>query len=255
MTKASIIILTNNRKQLLKQCLDSLIATGLSENEIILVDNGSSDGTSEMVKNYENLILVKNKKNLGVAKARNQGVKKAKGKFIIFLDDDTLIKKAKFSEIMDFMKKDSNVAIVGPKILYPDGKIQESARKFPTPLAVLWRGTFLARAFPNAHFYKDYILADFDHRMPKEVDWVMGACQVIRRETFDKIGFLDERYFFGYEDIDFCFRAKKAGFKVIYYPFAEIIHYYRRKSARSVLNRAKFEHLKSIARFFSRKYF
>ena len=190
-----------------------------------------------------------------MAAGRNLGIHRAKGNFIVFLDDDTYITGDPFSKIIEFMKKNKEVGIVGPKILYPNGNLQESARSFPTPISVFWRGTFLHKIFPNASFYKNYISADFNHREIKEIDWVLGACQVIRREVFDEIGLLDEKYFFGYEDIDFCYRAKKKGWKIVYYPFSTIYHYYARESAKRIFNRAKLEHLKSIFRFFYKKIF
>lgn len=255
MIETSIVILTRNRKELLKQCLESLAGNLGSNCETVVVDNGSQDETLKMLESFKDITLIKNQKNLGVAAGRNVGIKKARGEFITLLDDDTIVKEGTaFSKIADFMKGNKEVAVVGPKLIYPSDQIQESARQFPTPLAVIWRGTFLHKILPNASCYKDYILEDFDHNKIKEVDWVMGACQVIRKSVFDKIGFLDENYFFGYEDIDFCFRVKGAGFKVVYYPFVEVIHYYQRQSAKGIVSRAKLEHLKSILRFFWKVY-
>lgn len=255
MIEVSIVILTKDRQEMLAQCLSSLRRNLDPAYETIVVDNASQDGTVEMLKNFKDIILVKNPKNLGVAAGRNLGVQKAKGNFIIFLDDDTFVKESNpFCQMIDFMKANKKVAVVGPKIIYPDGQVQESARLFPTLPALIWRGTFLHKIFPDVSFYHDYVLKNVAHNEIKEVDWVMGACQVIRRNIFDKIGFLDEGYFFGYEDIDFCFRVNKAGFKVIYYPFVEIVHYYQRESAKGMVNRAKLEHLKSILRFFWKRY-
>lgn len=256
MVEISIIIITRNRQKLLKQCLNSLAGAFDSDYEIIVVDNASQDKTVEMLKDFKNITLIKNQKNLGVAPARNVGLRKARGKFIILLDDDTLIKRrGSFLKIIDFMKKHKKVAMAGPKLLYPDGQIQESARQFPTLRAILWRGTFLHKLFPNISFYKNYILKNFNRSEIQEVDWVIGACQIIRKDILNKIGLLDEKYFFGYEDIDFCFRIKQAGFKVIYYPFTKVVHYYKRESAKGIINRAKLEHIKSILRFFYKVYF
>ncbi len=251
MIEVSIIILTRNRKLLLQDCLNSLINNlkNLSY-EIIVVDNASTDGSAQVAKSFAKVTLIQNKKNLGVAKGRNLGVSKARGEFIVFLDDDTFIKKPVFPKIINFMEKNKDVGIVGPKLLYPSGKIQESVRSFPTLLSILWRGTFLHKIFPSTSFYKNYILKDFNHREIKEVDWVLGACQVIRKEVFEELGLLDEKFFFGYEDIDFCYRAKKAGWKTIYWPYSQVYHYYSRRSAGSLLNKLKLEHIKSILWYF-----
>lgn len=255
MIEASIIILTRNRENLLKQCLNSLLSYKNNHHEIIIIDNGSQDGTRKTLKNYKNITLIKNKKNIGVASGRNLGVKKALGKYVIFLDDDTLVKENDaLSKIIKFMERNREIGIVGAKLIYPNGIIQESARSFPTPLSVLWRGTFLHKVFPNTPFYKNYVLGDFSHKRILEVDWIMGACQVVRREVFNTIGLLDEKYFYSYEDIDFCYRAKNQGWKIVYYPYSKVIHYYNRGSARRIFSRQKLEHIKSIIYFFSKKY-
>lgn len=256
MIKASIVVITRNRCNSLKKCLDSLIKNVGFYPEIIIVDNYSQDNTFQMLRGFKNLVVLKNRKNMGPVAARNTGISKARGEFIIFVDDDVYIKDNNFLQIIEFMEKRKKVGIVGPKILYPNETVQESARAFPTLLSVLWRGTFLHRMFPSVWFYKDYIMGDFDHSGKREVDWVLGACQVVRKEVFDSIGKFDEGYFMYYgEDIDFCYRAKNAGWKVIYYPYSKVYHHYARESAKGLINRLKVEHVKSIIRFFYKKNF
>lgn len=251
MIETTIVIVTRNREKLLKKCLDSIKLDKLSGYEIVVVDNASSDSTIKMLSGYGGVKLIKNKKNIGVAAARNKGALKAKGNILIFLDDDAFLKKgADFQQIIRYLKKNKKAALAGPKILYPSGKIQESARSFPTPLAVIWRGTFLHKLFPNTSFYKNYILKDADLSYAQVVDWVMGACQIIDKNIFIKVGKYSEKYFFGWEDIEFCYRLKKMGFKVIYFPHVEVIHYYQRESAKGFMSKPKLEHLKSIFRFF-----
>ena len=252
MIETTIVIVTRNREKLLKKCLDSIKPDKLSGYEIVVVDNASSDSTIKMLSGYGGVKLIKNKKNIGVAAARNKGAAKASGKYIIFLDDDTFLEKGvTFQKIIEYLDKNNKVALVGPRILYPSGKIQESARSFPTPLAVIWRGTFLHKLLPNTSFYKNYILKDADLSHTQVVDWVIGACQVIRKDIFNEIGKYSEKYFFGWEDIEFCYRLKNKGFEVVYFPHVEVIHYYQRESAKGFMSRAKLEHLKSIFRFFS----
>jgi len=256
MSGVSIVIVTRNRKLLLKKCLASLKGRLGKKAEIIVIDNASTDSTADFVKSLNKIKLIKNKKNLGVAAARNQGVRKSSGDYIIFMDDDAYFTKySSLSKVLTYMRKNKQVALVGPKILYPNGKIQESARSFPVPLAILWRGTPLAKLFPNAPFYKSYLLDNSKFIYPTQVDWVIGACQVVRKSTFRKIGFLDKGFFFGYEDIDFCLRIKKKGFKVVYFPGFKAVHYYQRTSSRGLMSRAKIEHVKSIAKFFKKIYF
>ena len=252
MVEATIVIVTRNREKLLKKCLDSLKGERNAGYELVVVDNASEDNTQKILSKYKNVTRIINKNNIGVAAARNKGAAKANGKYIIFLDDDTYLKKGvTFQKIIEYLDKNNKVALVGPRILYPSGKIQESARSFPTPLAVIWRGTFLHKLFPNTSFYKNYILKDADLSHTQVVDWVMGACQIIDKDIFIKVGKYSEKYFFGWEDIEFCYRLKRMGFKVIYFPYVEVIHYYQRESAKGFMSKPKLEHLKSILRFFS----
>lgn len=256
MSRVSVIIVTRNRKLLLKKCLASLKGRLGQNGEIIVINNASTDSTENFVKSLTKIKLINNRKNLGVATARNQGVRLSLGDYIVFLDDDAYFTKHfSLSKILSYMRKNKEVALVGPKILYPNGKIQESARSFPVPLAVFWRGTPLAKLFPNAPFYKKYLMDNSKFTHPTEVDWVIGACQIVRKSIFKKIGFLDKGFFFGYEDIDFCFRIKKKGFKVVYFPKVELVHYYQRTSSRGIISWAKIEHVKSIAKFFKKIYF
>lgn len=252
MVQTTIVVVTRNREKLLKKCLDSLTANITTDYEIVVVDNASEDNTQKILSKYKNVTRIINKNNIGVAAARNKGAAKANGKYIIFLDDDTYLKKGvSFQKIINYLKKNKQVGLVGPKILYPNGHVQESARSFPTPLAVIWRGTILYKLLPNISFYKNYILKDADLSHTQVVDWVMGACQIIDKDIFIKVGKYSEKYFFGWEDIEFCYRLKNMGFKVIYFPYVEVIHYYQRESAKGFMSRAKLEHLKSIFRFFS----
>lgn len=255
MIKVSIIILTFNRQKLIQKCLDSLYDNISSNYEIIVIDNGFTDGALNLLKKYKRLIVIENSNNVGVAAGRNIGIKKAKGKYIIFLDDDAYVSQMSFEKIIKYMEKNNKVGIIGPKILYPNGKIQESVRHFPTIMSILWRGLLLYRLFPDIKFYSKYVMKKFNHNEIKEVDWVLGACQIIRKKVFDTIGILDEKYFFGYEDIDFCYRAKIAGWKTIYYPYSTIYHNYARESAKGFINRAKLSHIKSIFHYFVKIYF
>jgi len=256
MTGISVVIVTRNRSRLLKKCLTSLKAKLGKDPEIIVVDNASSDSTLNTLRDFNKIKLIINPKNLGVAAARNQGTKASSGKFVVFLDDDAYFTNTtSLSKIITYMNKNKKVSLVGPRILYPNGHIQESARSFPVPLAVLWRGTTLSKLFPNVSFYQKYLLDNSNYTKPALVDWVIGACQVVRRSAFNKVGLLDESFFFGYEDIDFCFRLQKKGHKVIYFPEVGVVHHYQRASSRGLISWAKIEHAKSIAKFFKRVYF
>lgn len=252
----SVIIPTWNSKEFLRQCLRSVFASEFDfDYEVIVIDNGSEDGSPVMVKNeFARAILIENKKNLGVTKSRNQGFKIMRGNFCLLLDDDAILEKDCLARLFDKIISLSSCGIIGPKILYPDGRLQYSCRKFPDPASVLLRGINLDGIFPFSIITNKYLLKDFDHNSSREVDWLIGACQLVRREAILNIGGFDESYYFGCEDVDFCLRAKRAGWQIVYFPEARAIHRYQRKSARGVCNRFTLWHIISLCRFFKKLY-
>ncbi|RLA87680.1 MAG: hypothetical protein DRG20_07245 [Deltaproteobacteria bacterium] len=224
----SIGIITYNRKDLLRKCLLSVFEKiGKIASEIIIVDNNSKDGTQKMIeKEFKTkVVLITNKINKGVAGGRNQILKRYKGKYLLLIDDDTEIMSTNILKMIDYMKKNKKVGILGCKILTPENQVYSSARKFPRPANILARKLSALSIFKNTSLLKPYKQILPETYFPKRVDFVIGACQLIKRETQEKIGLLDERMKFGFEDADYCARAIKAGFEVVYYPFFAIKHY------------------------------
>lgn len=248
MIALSIIIVNYNTKEILRKCLKSLGANAdeVPETvEIIVVDNGSTDGSvdylrelanwrinerkglrSDEIESEEKLIsllnrrkivikLIENKENLGFAKAVNEGIKLAKGENILLLNSDTLVKKGSLINLLNF-EKEKYPTVIGARLLNPDGSIQPSCFNLPT----VWRavkeywlgqkGTF-AKFFPKGE-------------KPVEVEAVVGGVMLIPRKIIEKVGLFDERYFMYFEDLDYCHRVRKAGFKIYYLPKSEIIH-------------------------------
>jgi len=246
MNDLSVIVITHNRLEKLKRCLDS-IKKALPSADLIVVDNGSTDGTREYLRSLPGIENIRLESNAGVAKARNAGVGKAQGKYIMFLDDDAWIAELDMKAILDFFAQHPDTGMIAPRILYPDGRIQESVRAFPTLKAIFWRGSGLYKLSPNASFYKRYV--SFNGASIHPVDWAIGACQMIKRAVFDDVGLLDEHYHFGYEDTDMCRRMKRSGYKVIYWPDAVVYHEYARKSAK-IFSAHFFSHSYSVIRFF-----
>jgi len=218
----SIIIISYNTAEITKNCLESVVKS--IENkinyEIILVDNASSDKTISLLTDYglriTNLKLIKNDKNLGFAKANNQGVKVAKGKYILFLNSDIVVLEDAIAKLLDFFKtKENTIHFLGGKLLNKNLSPQPSCGPFYTlPVvfgALFLRGDYwgLTRSSPNK---------------VKEVDWVSGACILTKKEHFDKIGGFDEKIFMYMDEIDLLYRAKKQEFKVYFYPESRFIH-------------------------------
>lgn len=249
-------IITWKSKELLKQLLDS-IQTNINgvNHEIIVLDNWSGDGTVEMIeRNYPRVRFVKNSKNEGVAPARNKIFEMAEGRYILILDVDTKVLPDAVKTLVEIMDACPDVAIGGPRLVYGDGRLQLSCRPFPTLLNIIVEGTFLKNWFPESNFVKEYTMEDWDHADMREVDWMYGACLIIRRESLKAIGFFDDKFFYLYEDVDLCFRAKKLGFKVMYIPEATVIHFLEREEKGLFHPRIR-SHIKSVFRYLIKDYY
>ncbi len=217
--KLSIIILSWNTKELLWQCLTSLRQSleGKSQNEIIVVDNASTDQSVQMVRqSFPKVKLILNQENLGFAKGNNQGIKVSRGEYIMLLNSDTVVKKGAIEKLVDFLDEHPDIAIVGPKLLNPDRSPQANCGRFPDlPVAVVmlfgehWGGSDFVRCSPP---------------VSGPVDWLMGAAFMARKEVFKKIGGLDEKLFMYMEEVEWFYRARKAGFQAYFLDQAEIVH-------------------------------
>jgi GT2 family glycosyltransferase len=255
MVDVTVGVITWKARKLLEDCLESLEA-GLGDlpAEIVVVDNDSRDGSLEMLReNYPYVSVIANPANLGVAPARNQIIEAARGRYVLFLDVDTRVLPGALRTLAEVMDRHPDAAIGGPKLLYRDGRLQLSCRLFPSPLNILIEGTFLKNHFPHSRFVKNYTMEDWHHDKLREVDWMYGACLIIRRRLLDIIGRFDEGFFYLYEDVDLCLRAKKNGFKNIYIPQAEVIHYLEREE-KSIFHRRIVTHVSSIVRYLSKAY-
>lgn len=214
----SIIILSWNTKGLLRQCLKSIYNLQLTINncEIIVVDNGSTDGSPEMVeKEFPQVVLIKNKKNLGFGAGNNQGMRKAKGDYFLLLNSDTVVKNKAPVKMAQFLNQHSKVGVVGCKLLNQDGSDQPSFGPFPNLIVA---GVMLF----SEHWFGDLVRRSGNQI--KEADWVMGAALMVKKEVFKKAGPMDEGIFMYMDETEWCYRIKKAGYKVMFYPGAEIIH-------------------------------
>ena len=244
----SIIILTWNSKLLLQRCLESIHRnTKSTAYEIIVIDNASQDDTVQMVRvAYPNIILVQNDKNIGLP-ARNQGLFLARGDCLLLLDVDTIVLENALDTLVDYLKSHPNVGLVAAKLTDTEGNIQYTCRKFPTSISKFLRRIPFRWA---QRLLAEEELRDWDHTSVRMVDYVIGACQMIRREAFLKVGFIDRHIFYGPEDIDYCLRIWQAGYKVVFNPGAIIIHDEQRITKKRILSRVSFEHIKGLAYYF-----
>lgn len=240
----SIILISWNSRPMLERCLLSLSKMyARPDVEIIWVDNGSSDGASQMVASlWPGVRIVGLDRNYGVAYARNRGLEMSRGKYLLLLDDDT----ESTSEVIDFMVEymDANpdVGVCACALRDACGNLQASFKPYPG-LGVKVRNvlkSWLKKESGKALLPKHMI----------EPEYVIGACQLIRREAFDKVGLLDERIFYGPEDADFCIRVRKAGYRVCYLPTVSIMHRWRRISNRNPFSRISRLHIKALLYFY-----
>ncbi len=253
MAEVSICVLTYNSTKFLCAVLDAINyhIKGI-DFEILVVDNASDDDIGGILRvNYPHVHLIQNSINKGVAVARNQCLRKSSGSFILFLDSDVSFENNFLKILLKEINMYPDVAIVGPRLIYPSGELQYSCRRFPDFLSVVLHGFRLEKfkLFRKNRSLKRYLMLDINHQSIQKVDWLMGACQLIRREALDDKELFDERYFFGYEDVDFCYRLKSKGWEILYAPAAEVVHYYQRKSLQSV-NKFTFFHIHSVLCFF-----
>lgn len=224
----SIIIVNFNTKSLLQKCLRSVFASQTGYKfEVLVSDNGSQDGSIGMIRQeFPQVKLLENKANLGFSKGNNVALKQALGRYCLLLNSDTEVRPDTFDLSVKYMDQHPDVGVMGCKVLLPDGSLDQACRrKFPNP----WN-SFL-RLFGLKKFSDYNISTPIDRET--EVDSVMGAFLMIRKDTTDKVGLLDEEFFMYGEDLDWCWRVKAAGYKVMYYPKAEIVHY-KYGSAQSV---------------------
>lgn len=216
----SVIIITYKERELLKKCLQSVFASVTSyKYEVIVTDSNSQDGSVEMVqKDFPQAKVLDNKVNLGFSKGNNVAIKQAQGKYILLLNADTTVQIDTLELCVRYMEEHNDVGALGCKVLLPNGELDKACRrKFPNPANSFLRLFGLAK-------YSDYnIHTPIDQEM--EVDAIMGAYFLTRKSVIDEIGMLDEEFFMYGEDLDWCWRIKEAGHKIVYYPKAQITHY------------------------------
>jgi hypothetical protein len=251
----SVIIVTHNHEQYIDRCLKSLIpeVTKL-EGEILLIDNKSSDRSALIVSTYPEVKLFINSQRRGFSANNNFGMALAKGRYILLLNPDTEIVPGALNILIEFMNKRADVGLCGAQLLFPNGQIQPSPRRFPSLGSALARRTPLRIFLRNSSFNRHHLMLDVDRSQPFSVDWLLGACLFIRREILDNVGPLDEGFFLYVEDIDWAFRIHKKGWEVYYVPTAQIIHHHLAVSDKHFFSYRMWLHFRSMIRYV-RKYF
>jgi len=247
---ASVIVVAHDVRDEVLACFESVERYAAPATyELFLVDNASGDGTAEAVAAaFPAAEIVRLPRNVGVA-ARNEGLRRARGRMRMFLDSDARLTAGALPELVDYLDAHPEAGLVGPRLVYEDGSLQLSARRFPPLLLPIVRRPPLARFFDRSSWVRRHLMADEPHDRTREVEYVLGACQLFTARAQAAAGEIDERIFFGPDDVEWCLAVRAAGLQVVYHPAATVIHGYRRASAGRPLSRVAFAQLVAFARF------
>jgi N-acetylglucosaminyl-diphospho-decaprenol L-rhamnosyltransferase len=217
----SAIVVTHNAAAWIERCLESLAGTGA---EVIVVDNASADGTADLVRAKFPDARVVEQENLGFGAGNNAGMRAAAGRYFMLLNPDAWLTDGALAQLVAFADEHPEAAVVGPRLLNPDGSLQRSVRGYPSPWRIATEYFFLRKLGPRTHALNAFFGEQFDHESVREAEYVFGACMLVRREAVDAVGGFDEDFFLMSEEVDWCYRFRQAGWKVLFYPGAEVFH-------------------------------
>ena len=229
MADISVVIVNYNVKDLAENCISSVYKANNEKYdiEIFFVDNNSIDGSVEYIsEKFPGINVISNGRNIGFSKANNIALRKAKGKYILILNPDTLLEEGTFEKLIAFTENNQNTGAVTSKLILANGKLDSACRRsFPTPSVAIPRILGLSKLFPSSKIFGKYNLTYLDENKTYEVDAICGAFMFIPKKILDESGLFDEDYFMYGEDLDLCFRIKKKGYRIFYYPEITTIHF------------------------------
>jgi N-acetylglucosaminyl-diphospho-decaprenol L-rhamnosyltransferase len=219
MADVSVVVVTYNALPWIERCLESVRAY-----ETIVVDHGSTDGTLELVRRRFPQARLIEEGNTGLGAGSNTGMRVASGSYFLLLNSDAWAVGDAVDQLAAFAEAHPEAAVVGPKLLNPDGSLQRSVRGFPTMWRLATEYFFLRKLAPGTQALNAFYAARFPHDEVREAEFLMGACLLVRREAADTVGLFDEDFFMFSEETDWCYRFRQAGWKVLFFPGAEFVH-------------------------------
>lgn len=248
----SIVIVSWNVRDLLRDCLDSILVDEGLAKEIIVVDSLSSDGSPDMVRqSFPTVRLIEPGENVGFSKGNNLGIQASSGRFVFILNPDTKVLERATSRLVAYLDSHPTVGVAGPQLLNDDMTVQSSRRRFPTLGTAFFESTWL-QPYALRHILDRYHMRDCSDEETLSVDWLQGAALMVRREVIQQVGGFDEAFFMYSEELDWQRRIKDGAWEIVYYPEARIIHYGGKSSEQSVASRDIHFHSSKIRYF--RKY-
>ena len=250
----SICILNWNTREHLREALRSVFAnlpSGL-ETEVLVEDNASADGSAEMVRQeFPQVALQEDEANLGYAAGSNRLIARALGEFVLLMNPDVRLQQGTVEALLRALGEHEDAA--APRLLFPEGRLQHSVRTFPTPAVLLWEATGLARLFPRSRVFGAYRMTWWDYNDEREVEQPMASLLLVRRRAWEQIGGFDEGFPLYFNDVDFCYRLREAGWKIVFVPQAQAVHYLGASTRQQRLQSLRESH-RSLARFYAKHY-
>lgn len=226
MRDVTVIIVSWNTREILRRCLHSIYdQTKSVQFDVIVVDNGSTDGSAEMVRSeFPRVILVCNAENRGFAAANNEGIRRARSRYILLINSDTIVLSAAIDKTVAFADANPRAALVGCRILNADGTWQPSCYLFPSVLNLFLLAFGLSKLCPRNRFFGRERMVWWQGRSQRRVDMIKGCFMLARQQAIEQVGLMDEEFFLYAEDADWCYRFAEAGWQIIFTPEAEIVH-------------------------------
>jgi GT2 family glycosyltransferase len=224
--KLSIVIICWNDLKVIKDCLRSIYeGTHEIDFEVIVSDNGSKDGSQQYIReNFPKTRIIENNANLGFAKANNVGIRASLGDYVLILNPDTIVHEASLDKWIEYADRHPEAGAFGCRILNPDGSLQISARPFPTVRSYWLSALYLHKLAYLGKFFASDLYLGWDSMKEQEIDWQSGCCLLFRRDVLTKINGFDEQFFYHFEEVDLCRRAKNLGRKILYTPYPTVTH-------------------------------
>ncbi len=256
--KLSIVIVNYKMWQLTRALVESLLGDSSlpKSTEIIVVDNNSGDDSVYLLRSdFPEITVIDNKENMGLAAGVNEGIKHTTGSYVLVLNPDMIALPTSVKTLVDFMDKNPKVGMAGGKLISPNGKVQYSCYRFYTLMTIVYRRTFLGKTSAGKAATRSFLMKDFNHKEIQDVDWLMGACLIVRKQALEEVGGMDERFFLYFEDVDWCRRMWMKDWRVTYVPQAVFSHFHQRSSEKGIIfgilfNRPTREHIKSACKYF-----